>query len=473
MNQEDPRIEAFRGLLAPPMRIAGEDVAWTLDERLAHYDCPAVSVAVIENGELAWARAFGVLEKGEPAPADADTRFSGASISKPVTAALALKFVERGVFDLDVDVNHYLKSWRLPENEHTADTPVTLRWLLSHQAGTTVHGFGGMPPGAALPTALDVLEGRPPALTPPVRVDKRPGLSTRYSGGGTMIVQLLLEEASGRPFADLARELIFEPLGMNRTTFVNPLPEALRANAAVGHENGRTIPGRWVCVPQLAAGGIWTTAGDYARFMIACRDAWLGRPDTSSGAVLFNRDLADQMMTSQGGTFGLGWEVMGEGDLRRFSHGGSNDGYQCEGMGLLGSGNGAVVLTNAESGLILYWEVFMAVARAHGWEGFMPAPRTVRPIPPDEFDLYTGVYDIVSGVALPEMRVWAEGGELFTHIPGMRGGPNRPLMDQGGRLFNRARPSDTEIIRGPDGRAEELVVRMFGDAELLRLRRRA
>jgi CubicO group peptidase (beta-lactamase class C family) len=468
MTERDPRIDTTSRLLAPPMRIVGEDIRWTMDERLAHHDCPAVGVAVIEHGEIAWAEAFGVLEKGHPARANADTLFSGASISKPVTAAMALAFIERGVFDLDGNVNDYLKAWRLPETEHTRDAPVTLRWLLSHMAGTTGHGFGGVPPESPPPTILDILEGRPPARTPPVRVDKRPGRSARYSGGGTMIVQLMLEEASGKAFAPLARELIFEPLGMTRTTFENPLPEPLHANAAVGHENGRAIPGKWVCVPALAAGGIWTTAPDYARFMIACRDAWLGRP-----GAMFGPDLARQMMTSQGGSFGLGWEVMGAGAGRRFSHGGSNDGYQCESLCLLEPGHGAVVLTNAESGMFLYWEVFAAVARAHGWEGFLPPPKTVLPIPADQLDRYVGVYDIVSGVQMPEMRVWADAGGLVTQIEGMRGGPNRPQMDQAGRLFNRARPSEIEIIYGPDGRAAEFVVRQFGEAEIMRMRRKA
>jgi len=467
MTNPDPRIEAVRASLAPPNRLVGEDERWVMEERLAHHDCPGASVAVIENGKLAWASGFGVLEKGRPSPVDTDTLFSGASISKPITAFMVLRLVDAGRLSLDGDVNLTLKRWRLPQNEFTAQNPVTLRWLLSHMAGTTVHGFGGMPPGSDLPTPLDVLEGRPPALTPPVRVDKRPGQSVRYSGGGTTLVQVLLEDVTGKDFESLARELVFEPLGMTRTTFVNPLPEALRANAAVGHENGEVIPGKYVCVPQLAAGGVWTTASDYARLMIACRDAWLGVP----GALL-SRPLAREMMTSQGGVFGLGWELVGEGPSRRFSHGGSNAGYQCEAMCLLESGNGAIVLTNAESGLIFYWEVFAGIASVHGWEGFMPAPRRVDPIPPEQFDRYVGVYDILSGVDLPEMRVWVEDGALLTHIPGMRGGPNRTFRDQNGRLFNRTRPSDTEIFFGPDGRVEELSVKFFGQVELIRLRRR-
>lgn len=467
MSRPDPRIAAVRNRLAPPNQLDGEDARWTVEDRLAHYDCPGVSVAVIEDGAFAWSAGFGQREKGTSDAVEADTLFSGASISKPITAFMALRLVDQGLLSLDDDVNLALKRWRLPDNDFTAGHPVTLRWLLSHMAGTTVHGFGGMPPGSDLPTVLDVLEGRAPARTGPVRVDKRPGASVRYSGGGTMLVQLLLEDVSGEDFETLARRLVFEPIGMPNTTFVNPLPEARRAQAAVGHENGQPIPGKWVCVPQLAAGGVWTSAPDYARFMIACRDAWRGAP----GALL-GRTLAEAMMTSQGGVFGLGWEIVGAGARKRFSHGGSNDGYQCEAMCLLESGNGAVVLTNAESGLIFYWEVFAAVAKVHGWDGFMPGPRVLDPIRPEEFARYVGTYDIVSGVEMPELRAWEEDGQLFTHIPGMRGGPNATFRDVSGRLFNRSRPSETEAIFGADGRVEELSLKLFGEAEIMRMRRR-
>lgn len=451
----------------PPMRIVGEDVRWTLAERLAFYDCPAVSVAVIEGGKLAWAEAFGVLEKGRPDPVDAETMFSGASISKAITAALALQLVEKGVLDLDADVNRRLVAWRVPDNAFTHDAPVTLRWLLSHMAGTTVHGFGAYPPGEALPSVVDVLEGRPPAKTPKVVVDKTPGASARYSGGGTMVVQLMLEEASGLSFVELARRNLFDPLGMKRSTFENPLPEGYHANAAVGHENGEVIPGKWVCVPQLAAGGVWTTPTDFARFMIACRDAWLGRP----GAFL-NQGLAREMMRSQGGEFGLGWELIERRGDVLFGHGGSNAGYQCESKCFLERGDGAVVMTNAESGLLFYWEVFAGVANAHGWDDFLPEPKTVQPLSADDIAKFVGVYDIISGVEMPEMRIWAEEGALVTQIEGMRGGPNRPLMDQNGRLFNRNRPSETEVVYGADGRAEELIIRSFGVTEIMHMRRR-
>jgi CubicO group peptidase (beta-lactamase class C family) len=464
----DPRIEAVRIGLLPPMRVEGEDVRWSMDERLAHYDCPSVSVAAIENGKLAWAHAYGVTEKGGAQAPDPDTLYSGASISKPITAVIALRLAERGVFDLDDDVNRYLTAWQIPQSAFTRERPVTLRHLLSHTAGTTVHGFGAFPPGEPLPTALDTVLGRPPAKNPPVVVDKTPGGAARYSGGGTMVVQLMLEEAAGVAFPELARREVFEPLGMTRSTFENPLPEALRANAAVGHEGGGVIDGKWVTCPQLAAGGVWTTPTDFARFMIACRNAWFGLPDAIVGPA-----LARQMMTAQGGgEFGLGWELLQKDGDVMMGHGGSNVGYQCESKLFLESGNGIVVMTNAESGLIFYWEVFAGVARAHGWDSFMPAPKRVVPIAPEDFPKFVGVYDIVSGVEMPEMRIWAQDGALMTQIEGMRGGPNSPLMGADGRLFNRNRPSETEVVYGADGRAEELVIRSFGITEIIRMRRR-
>ena len=196
-----------------------------------------------------------------------------------------------------------------------------------------------------------------------VTVDKVPGGSVRYSGGGTTIVEQMLEDASGKRFHELARENVFEPLGMTRSTFEVPLPERFWANAAVGHEGGKTLPEKYVCVIAIGAGAIFTTAADYARFMIGCRDAWLGKPKS-----ILKQSLARQMMTRQGDEFGLGWELFGEGPDRRFGHGGSNDGYQCESICYLEKGQGAVVMTNADFGPPLYWEIFNAVADLYRWE---------------------------------------------------------------------------------------------------------
>ena len=464
----DPRIETVLSGLAPVVPVQGIEPRWTIAERSAHYQCPGLNIAAMQDGRLAWATGWGAREVGKPEAVNAQTMFSGASISKPVTALLALQLVDEGRIDLDTDINRYLKRWQLPDNEHTQGCPVTLRWLLSHKAGTTVHGFGGVQPDSPLPTLLDVLEGRPPAATPPVRVDKRPGGEGRYSGGGTTIVQLMLEDETGTDFATLAAQRVFSPLGMTRSTFVQPLPEAYRANAASGHQPGaQVIPGRWVCVPQLGAGGLWTTAEDYARFMLACRAAWLGL----TGALL-TRSLAVEMMTTQPQTtFGLGWEVFHTGTLKRFGHGGSNDGFQCESTCFLESGDGAVVMTNSESGMLMYWEVFRAIADVHGWNGFLMPPRREVPMNAAARALLVGHYEIVQGPTVIPMRVYEEDGVLMSTIDGMRLSTHTMHMDERGRLFSPMGPYDSEVIRDGSGRAVELIVRRDGHAEMMRPRR--
>ncbi len=471
MSESQSPAERVAHNLLPVARIAGENLRWTMDERLAHYQCPGVGVAVIENGELAWSAGYGVIEDGKPARVDANTMFSGASISKPVTAMLALQMVERGIFDLDTDVNRYLKSWQVPLNEFTRQKPVTLRLLLSHRAGTTIHGFGGIIPDGPIPRAIDILSGtltyRNGRTTNGVTVDKLPGGTTRYSGGGTTIVEQMLEDATGKRFHQLARENVFEPLGMTRTTFEAPLPKHYRGNAAVGHEDGKTLPEKFVCVIAIGAGAIFTTPADYARFMVACRNAWLGKP----GAIL-NQKLAQDMMTSQGAEFGLGWEIFGQGADRRFGHGGSNDGYQCESTCYLEKGQGAVVMTNANSGIFFYWEVFNAIADLYHWDDFMLPIKHVRQIPEAELSRYVGTYDIVSGVDAPEVKIWAQDGKLMNQVTGMRGGPREIMMDQNGRFFNRMGPYETALIYDDQGVVQELSVLKGGTTEIMRARRR-
>ena len=145
---------------------------------------PAASIAVIRGGEIDWAAGYGVREAGVTGTVNDETLFQAASISKPVTAAAALRMVEAGKLALDENVNRRLGSWKVPENAFTAKRPVTLRGLLSHSAGLTVHGFPGYPEGAELPNLIQILNGEKPANTEPVRVDIEPGTNFRYSGGG-------------------------------------------------------------------------------------------------------------------------------------------------------------------------------------------------------------------------------------------------------------------------------------------------
>ncbi len=331
-----------------------------LAERMAHYIVPGVSIAVVDGGGIAWARGYGLAEAGRPDPVTPQTLFQAASISKPVSALAALRLVQAGLLDLDADVNGGLRSWQVPPHAWTGTEPVTLRRLLSHSAGLTVPGFPGYAQGAALPTLVQVLDGAPPANTAPIRVTRQPGLAYEYSGGGYAVLQQLLEDVAGQPFADLLQETVLRPAGMADSAFT---PPAAGAAAATAHRpDGSAVPGRWHTYPELAAAGLWTTPSDLARFALALQAAWAGAP----GAIL-SQTLAREMLRPQLEDMGLGPIVVEDGERLIFGHGGSNEGYRCMFWHVPNSGQGVAVMTNSDNGWALAGEIVRAVAAAHEW----------------------------------------------------------------------------------------------------------
>ncbi|MCG8468874.1 MAG: beta-lactamase family protein [Gemmatimonadetes bacterium] len=341
------------------------NVRWTIEERMQHYGVAGVSIAVIDDGELLWAKAYGVKQAGHPEPIDTETVFSVGSVSKVGAAAVTLRLVDEGKLDVDRNVNDYLTRWRVPDNELTAREPVTLRRIMSHTAGLTVHGFADFQPGEDLPTLVEILDGTGPAKNAPVRVDLLPGSEFRYSGGGTTVEQLVIEEVSGMDFTAAARHYVFEPLGMSRSTYENPLP-AEHGNIARAHDargEPAALPRGWEAMPEAAASGLWTTPSDYARLIIAFIESYQG-----DGETFLTYETARDMMTEvPPGIFGLGPELGGEGPTRNFVHGGANNSYKAFMAGYLAEGDGLVIFTNGTQGNRLIGEIRRAVAVA-GWD---------------------------------------------------------------------------------------------------------
>lgn len=385
----------------------------TLAERMAHHGVPGVSIAVVEGGRIAWAHGFGVKAAGGRDSVTDATLFQAASISKPVAATATLRLVERGTLDLDADVNRYLTSWKVPDNRFTAREPVTLRRILSHSAGLTVHGFPGYRAGVPLPTVAQVLDGIKPANTAAVRVDTLPGAIGRYSGGGTTVQQLLLTDVVGRPFPELMRDLVLAPAGMTRSTYEQPLPPGREGEAAHAHNrDGSPIPGRWHAYPEMAAAGLWTTPSDLLRWALAIDAARRGEP----GAIL-SPGMAAQMLTEQKGGFGLGPRVQGSGPAFRFGHGGSNAGFRAQVVFFPETGQGAAVMTNGAGGGALIDEVLRTLALEHGWPAL--APESVTPAPVDEAAVegLVGEYSARFGEREVRARIQRESGRLFLEAP--------------------------------------------------------
>ncbi|HEV3023349.1 MAG TPA: serine hydrolase domain-containing protein, partial [Pirellulales bacterium] len=265
LQAEGAEIKSLSFAAGPLLRLAKDDRASrdAVLKRMAQHKVSGLGVAVLNDGTLAWARGYGVLRAGTKTAVTSHSRFQAASISKPVTALAALRLVQMGKLSLDQNANEKLVSWKIPDNEFTRRRPPTLRQLLSHTAGFTVHGFGGYERGAAIPSLADVLDGTPPANSAAVRVEFLPGTKVQYSGGGYCVVQQLLQDVGGKPFPRLMHELVLKPVDMHDSTFEQPLPKELTAHAATGHDGGGRPLGRsWHVYPEMAAAGLWTTPAD-------------------------------------------------------------------------------------------------------------------------------------------------------------------------------------------------------------------
>ncbi|MEM7157336.1 MAG: serine hydrolase domain-containing protein [Myxococcota bacterium] len=403
--------EARRALveasLTPSIRLGARDPR-TVQQRMAELDVPGMSVAVIHGGKIDWAAGYGVLQAGGSTPVDTDTMFQAASMSKPLTVLAALRMVEAGTLDLDADVNTYLKSWTLPDNQHTKAQPVTIRGLASHCAGLTVHGFPGYAEGVPVPTVPQILDGVAPANNQPIRVDKPPGQGFRYSGGGTTILQLLLADVSGKSFPQVLAEQVLKPVGMRRSTYEQPLPKRFHANAAVAHrDTGKAIPGRWHTYPEMGAAGLWTRPSDLAQLLLEVRrahggdEAALVSPKTAQAALLRQCPGMVGQPGSAAGYVGLGFMVAPRtGDLR-FGHGGGNEGFRSQMLLDVERGSGVVVMTNSDNGGVLTDEVINAVAHVYGWPAHEERELTVAPLDAEIFDRHAGHYEFVPGTQLP------------------------------------------------------------------------
>ena len=399
----DPRIDLVERGLVGKFYLEGRP-AYSLAERMKFYHVPAVSIAVVDDYGVAWARGYGVRDVALNAPAETTTLFQAASMSKPVAAAAILRLFEERGLSLDADVNTMLRSWRVPPPPGNSSEHVSLRRLLSHSAGTNVSGFAGYDRDAPLPILLQVLDGTPPANSERIAVTSVPGSAPNYSGGGTTIAQQLAIDVSGEGFALFMQQTILGPLGMNDRQFEQPLPESLWPRAANGYyPDGKPVHRGWHVYPTMAAAGLWTTATDLATFVVAIQNALRGQP---SGPI--DASIAREMTTPFAGRFGLGLEDTSDS----FSHSGVNEGFQGIFLGLLRGGCGVAVMTNSGNGLRLANEIVNSVAMAYDWPVLRPTQKTALSLEPAALSAYAGSYHAQVGSTDLALEIRADGSEL-------------------------------------------------------------
>jgi CubicO group peptidase (beta-lactamase class C family) len=453
----DERIARVEQGLLPRAVLKGETgKRASIAGRMAYHAVPGMSMAVIEDGQVAWARAYGVRGRDGQGSVTPDTLFQAASLSKSVSALGALLLVQQQRLELDADVRQWLRSWKPGE-------AITLRQLLSHTAGLTVSGFSGYTPGTPLPGITQILNGQPPANNGPVRVAIHPGAQVQYSGGGYVAVQQIVMEVTQLPFDEYMNRAVFSPLTMTHSSFEQPLSRDRARAAAVGYRrDGSKLQGNWMVHPELAPAGLWTTPADLARMMIEVQDAAAGRPARS-----LKPELARQMLTGRIDNAGLGFFLTGpNGSSRRFMHSGRNAGFDALLVAYKNGRQGAVVMINRNNNGGFINEVLESVAREYGWPDYIsPAPQLeYEAVPASIQGSYAGVYEAPDR---PRLTVIFEDDKLFA-----RSGDDewfRIYPASASEFFATANATRWTFVKSPDGQVREVVARS-GNSEIHRRR---
>lgn len=440
------------GLLGPVVIKGDQHAAHTLSDRMKELKVPGVSIAVIRNGKIEWARGFGVRSIGGPAVDDA-TLFQAASISKPLSAMAALHLVQQGKLSLDADVNTYLTSWKLPTAPVAAGKPVTLRELLTHTGGISVHGFPGYARTDQVPTLIQVLNGEKPANTQPIRVEALPGDHWQYSGGGFTIMQQMLIDVTKEPYPKLMHDTVLVPIGMSHSTYQQPLPASLESDAATPYRgDGKPVEGGAHTYPEMAAAGLWTTPSDLARYAIEVQNSLQGKANH-----VLSTEMTKEMVTPGKGNWGLGLEIGGSKDNPYFSHGGANEGFRCIFVAYEKTGEGAVVMTNSDGGGPLGDEIMRSIAAEYGWPDYKPEIRTAVSVDPTILADYVGTYQLAPNF---DLVITLEGGKLIAQATGQ--GKTDLYAESETKFFPTVIPAVIEFVKDSQGKVTHIVLHQDG-----------
>ncbi len=361
---EDTAVDVSLGPNEPPLQLS-------LQKLMELYKIPAFSLAVIDNYQIVWAKAYGVTDAGSNKPVTTRTLFQAGSISKPVAATGALYLVEKGKLSLDEDVNQELQTFKVPENEFTKTQKVTLRRLMSHTAGLTIHGFPGYDLEASRPTLVQIFNGEKPANTAPIRVDAVPGTLERYSGGGVTIEQQLVIDVTGTTFPEFMHDTVLEKIGMTDSSYAQPLPADWAARTAAGtYADGKPVHERWHIYPEMAAAGLWTTPTDLAKFAIEIALSKQGKANH-----VLSEKMTNEMLTPVMDEAGLGL-FLDKNNPGQFGHDGADEGFQALLTMNTNTGKGVAIMADSDRGIFAGQLVMLSIAKEYGWN-YKAAPDPV------------------------------------------------------------------------------------------------
>ncbi|MBN1185372.1 MAG: beta-lactamase family protein [Bacteroidales bacterium] len=359
---------------------------WNIEERMKSHKVNGVSIAVVHNFKIEWAKGYGWADVDEKREVTTQTLFQAASISKSVSAVGILKLVEDKIIDIDTDINQYLSSWKFPYDSVTKSKKITVRNLLNHSAGLSVSGFPGYFFTDSIPTIVQILDGKPPSKTPAVRSELEPGIQYQYSGGGVCITQLIMTDVTNQPFEKYMQNSVLKPLGMNESFFIQPPPlEKKELLATAYNRDGSEVLGKYCIYPELAAGGLWTTPTDLAKYIVETQLSLIGK----SSKVL-SPEMTKIRLTPFDGYSALGVYIHNKGKYFEFS--GGNYGFTSVYWADKVNGNGVVVMSNSANVEIVS-EIVSSVAVTYHWDDFYkPVIKNIVSVPDSILNSYVGDY---------------------------------------------------------------------------------
>jgi CubicO group peptidase (beta-lactamase class C family) len=362
---------------------------WNLKQRMAFYKVRGLSIAVVHDYKIEWARGYGMADTATQKPVTTQTLFQAGSISKSLNAVGVLKLAQDKKIDLYSDINTYLETWKFPYDSVSKGKKITIANLLSHTAGLTLHGFPGYAPGDTIPALTEVLNGKPPANTEPIRSQFEPGLRFQYSGGGTTISQLIVMDVTHEPYDAYMWKNVLKPLGMTMSSYTQPPAADKKIFLAAGyHANGKEVEGKYHVYPEQAAAGLWTNPTDLSKYIIETQLSLQGKSNKVLSAEMTKLRLTPYIDSAA--AFGVFIEK--KGGEKYFGHNGADEGFLSAYTGSFENGNGVVVMVNSDNGSILN-EVINSVASVYGWKDYYkPIAKKIVPVDDTLLDQYVGDY---------------------------------------------------------------------------------
>jgi len=443
----DQKIKRIESNLFPLLQIA--DSVYkpsSIEQRLKELGINGISIAVINNYKLQWAKGYGMADVKSNTPVSPATLFLAGSISKSINALGVLKLVDKKKIDLNKNINEYLRSWKFPEDSFTKSKKISVANLLSHSAGLSVHGFPGYTPGDSIPTVPQILDGKRPANSAAVRSLFEPGIKFKYSGGGTTITQLIVSDVTGLPYENYMQKEVLKPLGMSNSTFKQPYTKGAYTNYSTAYyAGGNEVSGRFHVYPEMGAAGLWTNPTDLSKFIIETQLSYKGRSNK-----LLSKETTEKMLTFHVDTaVGLGVFLNKVSGNQFFSHGGADEGFRATYFGSFEDGYGAVIMVNSDNGRIMN-EILHSIENVYGWpkQTTVNKRKTIK-VPADSLKQFEGKYYFNDGDSAT-VRLQQDGAWMFLN----NDSPAKMYFTEPGIFFTFRYPYKFQFLKKEDNTIE-------------------